>query len=71
MNVLSTKEDVNDVKENDSNTIDLINQHFNKINFDDAETRKKMFVNNDGTIAESHDTYKQFKSDLSQRSYGW
>ncbi len=32
---------------------------------------KKMFVNNDGTIAESHDTYKQFKSDLSQRSYGW
>ncbi len=32
---------------------------------------KKVFVNGDGTIAESHDTYKQFKSDLSQRSYGW
>lgn len=28
-------------------TMDLIDQHFSKINFDDAQTRKKMFVNND------------------------
>jgi hypothetical protein len=32
---------------------------------------KPVFVNHDGTIAESLDTYKQFKSDLSQRNYGW
>lgn len=32
---------------------------------------KPVFVNHDGTIAESLETYKQFKSDLSQRNYGW
>lgn len=31
---------------------------------------KKRLVNPDGTIAESVETYRQFKADLANRSYG-
>lgn len=32
----------------------------------------KRFINNDGTIAESHSTYKEFRTDLiKSQSYGW
>lgn len=34
-----------------------------------TESKKKL-VNPDGTIAESLETYKQFKADLANRSYG-
>lgn len=35
------------------------------------KTNKRVFVNHDGTIAEDINTYRQFKSDLSNRSYGF
>lgn len=34
-----------------------------------VQTRR--YVNNDGTIAENIDTYRQFKADLNNRNYGW
>jgi len=32
---------------------------------------KQLFINNDGTVAENKQTYRQFKADLNNRSYGW
>ncbi len=35
-------------------------------------TEPKRFVNNDGTIAETHNTYKEFKQDIIKSSgFGW
>ena len=35
-------------------------------------TEPKRFVNGDGTIAESHNSYKEFKTDIIKSAgYGW
>lgn len=52
----------------------LINQKSLLVNEKRTNTvnvSKPVFVNNDGTIAESKASYQEFRADLNNRNYGW